>query len=75
MTDCNELEKKQGPMWSNEHQAHFIASFKKDLAEILTNNNYVTQNTGSVCLGADGEILLICIEALRDELIAWCETG
>jgi hypothetical protein len=72
MTTYKELEDTHGPMWSDADQAHFIASFKKDLAEILTNNDYSLYKAGGVHLGPDGEILLICVDTLRGLLIEWC---
>lgn len=53
-----------GPTWTDEDQANFAAECKADLAGLLKSNKWDEETT---------ELLLMCLDPLRGELIAWCE--
>jgi hypothetical protein len=75
------LEEKHGhPMWSDEDQAHHIASVKAELAGILKGDLHCNLSfrleklESNFSVLHDLSLLMICIDALRSELIAWCES-
>jgi hypothetical protein len=55
-----------GPTWTDADQVRCAAECKADLAELLLKSNpFDDENT---------EVLFMCLDALRGELIAWCGT-
>jgi hypothetical protein len=55
--------------WTDEGWANYIKGTKADLANVLrSNKNHIEQLPASEC-----HLLLVLVEALSDELIAWCE--
>ena len=64
-----------GRMLSEEDRAPFVATYKADLAAALrTDLPEVSGNDEAALLQHDeyARVVLLCIDALRDELIAWC---
>jgi len=66
-----------GPPWTAEDQAHHIASFKADLAGLLKGDliGGLKSDLKGDPEGDPSDLLLLalCLDALRGELIAWCE--
>ena len=71
---------RAGPPWTAEDQAHHINTFKADLAGLLKGDlkgdlSFKLEKLSSnVNVLHDLSLLMLCLDALRGELIAWCET-
>ena len=57
--------KCDGPTWTDADQEHFIKTEKEYLATLLKKDDWSPARTGE---------LLISIDALQGELIAWAES-
>jgi hypothetical protein len=60
-----------GPVWTEADQEHFIKTEKEGLARLLKNPTTLWDPRDWSF--ARAEELLICIDNLRGELIAWAE--
>jgi hypothetical protein len=74
VTLVKELESKHGPKWTVEDQERYIKAVKSDLAEILRDGVPLFNFRDSDRRFRHKQMMLH-IQALQEEIIAWCDAG
>ena len=75
------MDKRREVTWTDEDQARHIASIKRDLADLLKNNDdFKAIDPGrGPCHMSPEEcalfLLRLYVSGLRDEIVVWCEGG